>query len=159
MKSEQPIASGGRSTRGSKPSADSRQAKSPYITAKETNALLKAGLAFRTERLTADDMVTTDGAAELAGNSRVTINAWIKDGRCIGLTRATRGYRLPAWQFEPPIWNLLPALSKALGTTNGWSLLEFLETPSGALGGRSPRSAIEQGKSEQVLAIAAHGGN
>jgi len=154
------MTSGGRSARSSKLSATtSRRAESPYATVKETNDLLRTGMAFRTERLAADDMVSTDRAAELAGTSRVTINAWIKEGRCIGLTRATRGYRLPTWQFEPAIWNLLSALSKALGTTDGWSLLEFLETPSDALGGKSPRVAIEQGRSERVLAIAAHEGN
>lgn len=160
MKSIQPNTSGGRGAKTSNSSAsDSEHRGSPYLSARETDALLRKGIAFKTARLAADDMVSTDGAATLVGTSRVTINAWIRDGRCIGLTRSTRGYRLPAWQFEPTIWERLPELSRALGTTDGWNLLNFLETPSGALGGIAPRAALEQGQGEQVLAMAAHEGN
>jgi hypothetical protein len=101
-------------------------------------------------------MVNTDEAAELAGTSRVTINAWIDKGRCIGLVKPTRGFRVPKWQFEPAMWPLIPKLSAALGTTDGWALLTFLESPLGALGGSTPRAAIEQGDAERVLAIAEH---
>ena len=160
MKPVQPNTSGGRGVKTSNQSVNyCRQDDSPYLSARETDALLKTSRPFKIARLAADDMVSTDGAAALAGTSRVTINAWIKHGRCIGLTRTTRGYRLPAWQFEPAIWDTLPELSRALGTTDGWRLLTFLETPSGALGGIAPRAALEQGLGERVLAIAVHEGN
>lgn len=111
------------------------------------------------ERLQADDIVSTDEAAALAGTTRVTINAWIAKGRAIGLSQTRRGLRLPRWQFEPVFWDAMPALSKALGTTEGWALLAFLETPLGALGGKTPQQAIEQGKLQRVLALAeAQGG-
>jgi len=29
------------------------------------------------------------------------INAWIKSGRCIGVSNLRRGFKLPRWQFEP----------------------------------------------------------
>jgi len=32
---------------------------------------------------------------------RVTINDWIKSGRCIGVSNLRRGFKLPRWQFEP----------------------------------------------------------
>ena len=50
-------------------------------------------------------------------------------------------------------------IAEALGTTEGWALLSFLESPHGALEGHTPRQAIEQGRAEQAIAIAEHEGN
>ena len=50
----------------------------------------------------------------------------------------------------------LPRLSAALGTTNGWALLSFLESARGELGGRTPRQAIEQGETDLVMQVAGH---
>ncbi|EHR69531.1 hypothetical protein BurJ1DRAFT_0649 [Burkholderiales bacterium JOSHI_001] len=130
-----------------------------YVSLEATRALLSSSLAARSARLAADDMVSTDEAAELASTSRVTVNAWIAKGRCIGLSQTKRGFRLPRWQFEPLVWPLVPKLAAALGTTEGWALLAFLETPHGALGGVTPRAAIEQGQGTRVLGIAEQEGN
>lgn len=99
-------------------------------------------------------MVNTEEAARLAGASKATIVSWIDAGRCIGLRRTTRGYRLPAWQFEPRIFEALPEVSRAMDTTDGWALLAFLETPHGALGGLSPRQALERGMQQRVVVLA-----
>lgn len=130
-----------------------------YVSLEETRSLLGSSLASRNARLAADDMVSTDEAAELANTSRVTVNAWIAKGRCIGLSQTKRGFRLPRWQFEPRVWPLVPQLAAALGTTEGWALLAYLETPHGALGGVTPRAAIEQGQGKRVLDIAGQEGN
>jgi hypothetical protein len=132
---------------------------SPYVSAKETRDLLSNSLAARQARLAAGDMVSTDDAARHVGTTRVTINSWVDKGRCIGLTQTKRGFRIPVWQFEPQFWDIIPDLSKALGSTDGWALLSFLESPLGALNGLTPRVAIEQGQAARVLAIAAHEGN
>jgi hypothetical protein len=121
--------------------------------------LLANSLAARQQRLGAADMISTDEAAQLVQTTRVTINAWIAKGRAIGLTQTKRGFRMPRWQFEPFMWDALPRLSAALGTTEGWALLSFLESPHGALDGRSPRQAIEQGQTDKVITIAEHEGN
>jgi len=121
--------------------------------------LLADSLAARQARLGAADIVSTDEAARLVQTTRVTINAWIAKGRAIGLTQTKRGYRLPRWQFEPSVWDALPRLSAALGVTEGWALLSFLESPHGALNGVTPRQAIEQGLTDQVIRIAEHEGN
>ncbi len=105
-------------------------------------------------RLEAKDMLSIDMAADLVGTTPVTINAWIAKGRAIGLTQTRRGFKLPSWQFEPVLWDAVPKLSQALGTNEGWALLAFLETPSGALGGRTPRQAIEQGHLARVVEVA-----
>lgn len=99
-------------------------------------------------------MVTTQEAAELAGTSIVTINAWIAKGRAIGLTEARRGCRLPKWQFEPALWTVLSDLTRTLNTADGWAILSFLESPLGGLNGRTPRQAIEQGEAMRVLQLA-----
>ena len=125
-----------------------------YVPAAEVRALLANSLAARQQRLAAADMISTDEAARLADTTRVTINAWIAKGRAIGLTQTKRGFRMPRWQFEPTMWDQLPRISAALGTTEGWALPSFLESPHGALGGLAPRQAIEQGRADRVAAIA-----
>lgn len=119
--------------------------------------LLARSQEARRKRLEAGDMLTTEAAAALAGTNRVTVNTWINKGRAIGLTQAKRGYMLPRWQFDHPMWDMLPKLSAALRTAEGWALLAFLETPLGGLDGSTPRQAIEQGKAERVLLLAQHG--
>ena len=135
---------------------DQRDAPSdPYATASQSAAALRSGAQYRRDRMEAADMITTDVAAQLAGTSRVTINAWIKAGRCIGVSNLRRGFKLPRWQFEPSVWPLLLPLAKSLGSNDGWQLLSFLETPSMALDGKTPRAALEQGvPGDRILALA-----
>ena len=127
----------------------------PYATAAQSAAVQRSGVQYRRDRMDAADMISTDEAAQLVGTSRVTINAWIKAGRCIGVANLRRGFKLPRWQFEPSIAPLLQPLAQSLGTCDGWQLLSFLETPSMALDGKTPRAALEQGEpGERILALA-----
>jgi hypothetical protein len=130
-------------------------AASPYATAAQTTAVLRSGAQYRRERMDAADMITTEEAATLAGTTRVTINAWIKSGRCIGVSHLRRGFKLPRWQFEPTIWPSLQPVAKQLGTPDGWQLLAFLESPATALDGQTPRAALEQGAPlDRIVALA-----
>ena len=127
----------------------------PYASASQSAAVLRSGAHYRRDRMEAADMITTDEAAALLGTSRVTIVAWIKNARCIGVTNLRRGFKLPRWQFEPLVSPVLQPLAKSLGTHDGWQLLSFLETPSMALDGQTPRAALEQGmSSDRILALA-----
>lgn len=128
-----------------------------FASPSETRALFAGSAAARQQRLAAGDMISTDEAAEATGTTRVTVNAWIAKGRAVGLTQAKRGYRMPRWQFDSPMWDLLPKLSKALGTAEGWALLAFLETPVGGLDGATPREGIERGEGARVLELASRG--
>ncbi len=123
----------------------------PYATEAQTAALLRRGAEYRRQRINASDMITTDEAADLSGTTRVTINTWIKSGRCIGVTHLRRGFKMPKWQFEPYVFPVILSLSKALGTTDGWQMLSFLETPHEALDGLAPRIALEQGVTGQRI--------
>lgn len=139
----------------SKPDTRPDTASSPYASVEQSQALLQKGAQFRRDRIAAADMLTTDEAAQLVGTSRVTINAWIKNGRCIGISHLLRGYKLPRWQFEPQLWPILPPLAQALDSHDGWTVLSFLETPLMALDGQTPRAALEQGiPAERILALA-----
>lgn len=145
-------------TASARTSARTRNKPAPasdFVSLDETQALLAGSLAVRQQRLEAGDMVSTDEAAQMTKTSRVTVNAWIASGRAIGLTRVKRGFRLPKWQFDAPLWDTLPNLTEALGTTEGWALLGFLETPHPGLDGETPRRAIERGMRDRVLALAA----
>lgn len=127
----------------------------PYATAAQSAAVLRSGAEFRKNRMSAADMLTTDEAAELAGVSRVTINAWIKQNRCIGIANLRRGFKLPKWQFEPQVFELIQPLFEALGTTDSWSVLAFLENSQDALDRRTPLVALAQGESaERILQLA-----
>ncbi|GAB3653191.1 MerR family transcriptional regulator [Ramlibacter alkalitolerans] len=128
-----------------------------FTSPSESRALLAGSLLARQKRLEAGDMISTDEAAEMTGTTRVTVNSWIAKGRAIGLTQAKRGYRMPRWQFDSPMWDVLPKLSNALGTEEGWALLAFLETPLGGLDGTTPREAIERGAGARVVELAARG--
>lgn len=123
----------------------------PYASEAQTTALLRRGAEYRFHRINASDMITTDEAALLSGTSRVTINAWIKSGRCIGVAHLRGGIKIPKWQFEPSVFHVLQAVSEALGTTDGWPVLAFLETPHVALAGLAPRIALEQGTTRQRI--------
>ena len=126
-----------------------------YLSPHETRAMLADSREWRSRRVNAGDMLTSEAAAALMSTSRTTINGWVAAGRCIGLDRGLRGFRFPKWQVEPAILAWIPKIAEATGTREGWALLAFLEAPNPALGGRSPRQALEQGDVDAVLDAAA----
>lgn len=84
-------------------------AKNPFASATQTAALLRSGVRYRRDRMEAADMITTDEVVELAGTSRVTINAWTKSGP---------GLEVAALALEPAIWPALQPWAKSLSTVN-----------------------------------------
>jgi hypothetical protein len=98
---------------------DKTSGQDPYASEAQTNALLRFGAQYRLQRIQAADMITTDEAAALSGTTRVTMNAWIKAGRCIGVSHLRRGHKLPRWQFEPFIFPVIAPVASALGSSDG----------------------------------------
>ena len=91
------------------------------------------------------------------GHHARTVNRWIAAGRCIGLERTVRGYRLTRWQFEPAIHQHLPTIARARQRRG----LGAVAVPGNAP--RSPRqaharAALEQGESARVIDLAASEG-
>lgn len=123
----------------------------PYASEAQTTDLLHRGAEYRLHRINASDMITTDEAALLNSTSRVTINAWIKSGRCIGVAHLRSGTKVPKWQFEPSVFAALQKVYEALGATDWWPVLFFLETPHVALAGLAPRIALARGVSRQRI--------
>lgn len=118
------------------------------------DALLLEGQRLRSERLQAADMVSVAEAATITGQSVEDIEAAVARGDSLGIADEAGSLRLPEWQFEPAytagIWK---RLAEALGTADAWDLLAALETPLGALGGITPRVAIERGQSARLLEV------
>ena len=129
--------------------------KDLYGTVAETEALLREGQKYRHARLQAADMITVAEAASLLNVDGPTIATWISGGRCIGIAGPDGTLKIPRWQFEPFVWSATQLIGRALGTQEPWLILVFLETPTPALEGLTPRVALERGTAiERVLAAA-----
>ncbi|PTT92573.1 hypothetical protein DBR42_01670 [Pelomonas sp. HMWF004] len=122
-----------------------------YANSISTKALFTASSKARDQRAGATDMLSMSEAARLLAVSAATLLSWIRDGRVIALEVPHKTSRLPRWQFEPAMRDAIPDIAKALGTTHGWDILGFLETPCGMLDGATPREAVERGQLQRVL--------
>ncbi|SCK08060.1 hypothetical protein VAR608DRAFT_0209 [Variovorax sp. HW608] len=118
-------------------------AKDLYATTKTTAGLLRAGRRYQRDRLRAADMIGLGEAASLMEIDESTVVGWVRTGRCIGILG--RAMAFPRWQFDPLVWPAIQVVGNELGTTDGWQVLSFMETPASALNGLSPRIALEQG--------------
>jgi hypothetical protein len=101
--------------------------------------LLEEGTRLRGERLRAADMWTIQEAATELPVDASELAIWAAAGRCIGVVGPAGEMKFPQWQFEPSIWFQIEAISEQLGTSDGWGVLSFLEVPSEALDGLTPR--------------------
>jgi hypothetical protein len=122
-----------------------------YASSISTKALFTASSKARDERAGSADMLSVAAAARLMAVEAATIRSWIRVGRVIALEMPPKSARLPRWQFEPATWEVIPDIAKALGTTHGWAIVGFLETPCGMLDGATPREALERGRIQRVL--------
>lgn len=123
----------------------------PYISRTETRKLMAQSVKAVNQRIMAADMLKVADAANAVGATARDIRQWVADGRCVGVSTASKAMRLPQWQFDLDVWPWIRSIAYGLGTTDGWSLLNFLESPSGALNGRTPRQALEQGEPTRVI--------
>jgi hypothetical protein len=127
----------------------------PYAAAAETHALLHEGLQYRRDRAGAADMITAGEAATLVEVDGLTIENWIRQGKCLAVLDSDRVLRVPLWQFDTSLWPLIQRICECLGTKDPWQVLDFLETPAASLDGLTPRAALEQGMPvARVLAAA-----
>jgi len=99
-------------------------------------------------------MAGREEAAQLLGVAPEASESRVANSELLGLRHPRLGLRLPRWQFAEAIRMAIPRLFVGLGTTEPWVLLVWLETPLGALGGRTPRVAIEQGEVERAQVLA-----
>ena len=127
-----------------------------YFPAALTKQMLARSRPQVHERWAADDMISVADAATVVGAVPQEMRRWIAKGYCIGVKGPHASVRLHCWQFAPEVWPWVRELSRALGTTSGWAILGFLETPAGSLDGRTPREALESGNPARVLQVACY---
>lgn len=116
-----------------------------YSPLRETQRLLAAGQVWAQNRLNADDLLSTEEAAQFAEAEPELLIGDVKNGRLIGIPSDARGMVFPEWQFGPVFRAAIRAVSQKLNSSDGWTLLRFFESPHIALDGLSPKQAIEQG--------------
>jgi hypothetical protein len=119
-----------------------------------TGGLILIGTIEQDRRLAAADMLTVAETAAMLEVDEAKVRRWVGSRRCIVVGRAGKASMLPKWQFDAPLWGVLPKLFRALGTHDGWEALSFLEAPTGALDGITPRVAVERGMAARVLELA-----
>ena len=106
------------------------------------------------KRLTAADMISVGQASLRLGVTAAEVARRAAADHCLSLSDGVSpDLRLPAWQFEEPLWSMMPGILAALDTS-AWAALAWLETPVGALDGLTPRIAVERGHGERVLQLA-----
>jgi hypothetical protein len=106
------------------------------------------------------DMVGIDDAASLAviASAKLRRMATRRHPRVIAIDHTTLGLRFPRWQFDAHLWPVVQKLGAEL-QSDGLGMLGWLDTPLGALGGRTPRAALEQGElADRVLELASGDG-
>src|ERR1700754_2243494 len=135
-------------------SMSSRKANAGYVSARRTAALARAGEEVQRSRLEAQDMAGRDEAAKLLGVTQEFIDNWVAKRLLLGFRHSRLGLRLPRWQFAEPIRSAIPRLFLQRRTSEPWALLLWLGASAGALDGRTPRAAMEQGDVERVQVLA-----
>lgn len=110
-------------------------------------------------------MISIEHAERLLGGNELAaigqLRSW-SGSRCprvIAFRHPRLVLRFALWQFDRCIWPVVQELSSALDANNPAALLSWLETPLGALDGRTPKAALEQGElAETALALASSEG-
>jgi hypothetical protein len=105
---------------------------------------------------TALDLAKTLSATEIAARlhtTRVTVNAWRKEGRLLGVQGAKRGVRYPAEQIGPnfvplPVLDIIKALDD-----DHWAAWRFLADPVHELGGDIGFELLKAGKLDELKSV------
>lgn len=120
-------------------------------------ALLKAGEAGQCAILAQDDMMTIEQVSELLQLPIESIH-WLREhGGLLALELEEARY--PAFQFEPGVREMIPAILEAFGPGRAWQAYDFCNRPEPMLSGRTPLDCIRNGDAEQVIRAARAAGS
>lgn len=98
--------------------------------------------------------LSAEQVGERLGMSRQAVDKRRVGGRLLAVEHGPRGYRYPAWQVaDGAVIDGLEDALAALGPRDPWSALLYFVTPSDALGGQTPRAALERGGRAAVAAV------
>ena len=111
------------------------------------------------EILTAPEMLSADGFAELIGVSREAVRLKRQRHEVLGLEGAKRGVRFPRWQVTAD-GGLLPGLANLFDRLGGnsWTVYRFLIQHHPELDGATAAAALKAGNANEVLAAAENAG-
>lgn len=118
-------------------------------------ALLKAGEAGQRAILAQEDILTIDQVSELLKLPIESIHWLRKHGGLLSLEES----RYPAFQFEPGVREMIPAILEAFGSGRAWQAYDFCNRPEPMLSGRTPLGCIRDGSFESVLKAAKSAGS
>lgn len=127
----------------------------PTTEAVEEAAAWNAAVGVERRQALIEQSITREEAAEMLGVSAQSVSAMLNRGDLAGL-KVGREWRLPRWQFDPESESgLLPGLRDILAGFPGSlvAISRWVATETPDLGGLTPRSALRQGRSADVLVL------
>ncbi|MBS0174745.1 MAG: hypothetical protein JSR64_11975 [Nitrospira sp.] len=122
--------------------------------------LLRIGDEDQRAILAHPDMLDLNAASALSGIPVRTLTHMRTANRLLALARAgaRRGYRFPAFQFEPTVLAAMPTVLAAFGSTRAWQAFDFLTHAEPMLSDGVPIELLRSGQAadvERVLQAAA----
>jgi hypothetical protein len=115
-------------------------------------ALLKVGSHGQHEILARPDMLDLKEASALSGIPVRTLTQMRIKNRLLALARAgaRKGFRFPAFQFEPAVLAAMPAVLAVFGPGRAWQVFDFLTHPEPLLAGAVPLELLRAGRAADV---------
>ncbi|QTQ37543.1 Uncharacterized protein ToN1_34250 [Aromatoleum petrolei] len=118
-------------------------------------ALLAGGLQEQKEVLQLPEMLTLPQASARSGIPLRTLTHMRQNGRLLALSRsgAQKGFRLPAWQFDAAVLDVIADVIEAFGPDRAWQAYDFLTHREPLLADKVPLEELRLGHREAVLRI------
>jgi hypothetical protein len=97
-------------------------------------------------------MLDLKEASALSGIPVRTLSQMRTKNRLLALARAgaRKGFRFPAFQFEPAVLAAMPAVLAMFGPGRAWQAFDFLTHPEPLLAGAVPLELLRAGRAADV---------
>jgi hypothetical protein len=114
--------------------------------------LLSVGDQDQRSVLARPDMLDLEAASSLSGIPVRTLTHMRRTNRILALARAgaKKGYRFPAFQFEPTVLAAMPSVLAAFGPARAWQAFDFLVHAEPLLSGAVPIELLRSGQAADV---------
>lgn len=114
--------------------------------------LLSVGDQGQRSVLAHPDMLDLDAASSLSGIPVRTLTHMRRTNRILALARAgaRKGFRFPAFQFEPTVLDAMPTVLAAFGPTRAWQAFDFLMRAEPMLSDAVPIELLRRGQAADV---------
>lgn len=114
--------------------------------------LLSVGDQGQRSVLAHPDMLDLEAASSLSGIPVRTLTHMRRTNRVLALARAgaRKGFRFPAFQFEPTVLAAMPTVLAAFGPTRTWQAFDFLTHAEPMLSDAVPIELLRSGQAADV---------